>query len=59
MQSKSAEEDAAQRQEANRLPESNLAPAEELWQQPIPQKQHDSATDGSEQQNPQNRRRNR
>src|SRR2546425_3171244 len=44
--SKSAEEDAAQRQDPKRLPEGNLAPAEERRQQPIPQVQHYFAADG-------------
>src|SRR6266478_2966370 len=43
--SKSAEEDSAQRQNSNCLPERDLAPAEELRQQPIPQLQHYFATD--------------
>src|SRR2546425_10381030 len=46
VQSKSAEEDAAQRQDPKRLPEGNLAPAEERRQQPIPQVQHYFAADG-------------
>jgi len=44
--SKSAEEDAAQRQDPKRLPEGNLAPAEERRQQPIPQELHELAADG-------------
>src|SRR5713226_2452221 len=36
----SAKEDAAQRQQSQRLPEGDLAPAEERRQQPIPQVQH-------------------
>ena len=35
--SESAEQDPAQRQNSERLPESNLAPAEERRQQPVPQ----------------------
>src|SRR6266566_8053026 len=55
--SKSAEEDTAQRQNSNRLPEGDLAPAEERRQQPIPQLQHYFAADGDKNQNPQNRQR--
>src|ERR1700676_4375084 len=44
--SKSAEEDPAERQNSKRLPEGNLAPAEERRQQPIPQLQHDFAAEG-------------
>src|SRR5271167_2506085 len=43
--SKSAEKDPAQRQKSKRLPESDLAPAEERRQQPIPQVQHYFAAD--------------
>src|SRR6266478_30342 len=43
--SKSAEEDSAERQNSNSLPERDLAPTEELRQQPIPQLQHYFATD--------------
>ena len=43
--SKSAEEDPAQRQKSKRLPEGDLAPAEERRQQPIPQVQHYFAAD--------------
>src|SRR5260370_36865620 len=40
MAAPSAEEDAAQRQKSQRLPESDLAPAEERRQQPIPKWPH-------------------
>ena len=43
--SKSAEEESAQGQKSKRLPEADLAPAEERRQQPIPQVQHDFAAD--------------
>jgi hypothetical protein len=46
--SQAAEEDPAQRQKSKRLPEGNLAPAEERRQQPIPQKHYDSAADSHE-----------
>ena len=46
--SKSAEENPAQRQKSKRLPEGNLAPAEERRQQPIPQLLHDFAADEDE-----------
>jgi hypothetical protein len=46
MESKSAEEDPAQRQDSKRLPEGNLAEAEERRQQPIPQLHHYFAADG-------------
>src|SRR6266542_2208625 len=52
--SKSAEEDPAQRQHSKRLPEGNLAPAEERRQQPIPQLPHDFAADRDKQQHRQN-----
>src|SRR5713226_41099 len=55
--SKSAEEDPAQHQNPKRLPEGDLAPAEERRQQPIPQLQHYFAADGDKQQDPQNRQR--
>ena len=55
--SKSAEEDSAQRQNSNRLPEGNLTPAKERRQQPIPQLQHYFAADGDKCQHPQNRQR--
>ena len=48
MASKSAEEDPAQRQKSKRLPEGDLAPAEERRQQPIPQLPHDLAADEDE-----------
>src|SRR5207245_5345472 len=54
VESQSPEEDPAQRQNSNRLPESNLAPAEERRQQPIPQLQHHFAADGDKQQHRQN-----
>jgi hypothetical protein len=38
-----AKKDAAQRQNSNGLPEGNLTPAEQHWQQPIP-KAHDDFT---------------
>jgi hypothetical protein len=41
----SAEKDPAQHQKSKRLPEADLAEAEERWQQPIPQMQHDFAAD--------------
>src|ERR1700680_1944669 len=44
--SKSAEEDPAERQNYKRWQESNLAPAEERRQQPIPQLQHHFAAEG-------------
>src|SRR5260370_30719385 len=40
MAAPSAEEDAAQRQKSQRLPEGDLAPAEERRHQPIPKAQH-------------------
>ena len=40
-----AEEDAAQRQKSQGLPEGELAPAEQRRQQPIPQVQHYFAAD--------------
>ena len=42
---KSAEEDPAQRQKSKRLPEGDLAPAEERRQQPVPQLHDDFAAD--------------
>src|SRR5712692_4990715 len=57
VQSKSAEEDPAQRQDPQRLPEGDLAPAEERRQKPIPQMQHDFAPDGDKYQKRQNRQR--
>jgi len=51
---KSAEEDAAQQPNSNRLPEGNLAPAEERRKQPVPQAHYDFAADVGKQQNPQN-----
>src|SRR5713226_7219363 len=55
--SKSADEDPAQQQESQRLPEGNLAPAEERRQQPVPQVQHYFAADDDKEQHPQNRQR--
>jgi hypothetical protein len=46
----SAEEDPAQRQDSERLPEGDSGPAEERRQQPVPQLPHDLAADGDEQQ---------
>src|SRR6266850_7486524 len=57
VQPESAEEDAAQRQKSQRLPEGDLAPAEERRHQPIPQVQHYFAADGDEEQHRQNRQR--
>src|SRR5712691_6447732 len=57
VRSKAAEEDAAQHQDPKRLPEGDLAPAEERRQQPIPQLQHDFATDGDKDEDPENRQR--
>src|SRR5437899_4309345 len=57
VESKSTEENPAQRQDPQRLPEGNLAPAEDRRQQPIPQLQHYFAADGDKQQEPQNRQR--
>src|ERR1700739_2855829 len=48
VRSESAEEDAAQYQDSKRLPESDLAPAEERRQQPVPKLQHYFAADGDE-----------
>ena len=45
MTTPSAEEDAAQRQKSKRLPEGDLAPAEERRQQPVPQMHHQFAAD--------------
>ena len=57
VRSKSAEEDPAQRQNPQRLPEGDLAPAEEWRQQPIPQVQHLFAADGDKYRDRQNRQR--
>ena len=48
----SAEEDPAERQEAERLPERDPGPAEERRQQPVPQQPHDLAAEGDEQRDP-------
>src|SRR5512146_2548209 len=53
VESKSAEEDPAQQQQPQRLPEADLAPPEERRQQPIPQVQHDFAADEDEYRHPQ------
>src|SRR6266403_604948 len=45
MTAPSAEEDAAQRQKSQGLPEGDLAPAKERRQQPIPQVQHQFAAE--------------
>jgi Nickel-dependent hydrogenase len=45
VRSQAAEEDTAQQQKSKRLPKSDLAPAEQRRQQPIPQVQHDFAAD--------------
>src|SRR5712692_4842988 len=50
--SKSAEEDPAQQQESQRLPEGNRAPTEERRQEPVPQVQHYFAADGDKEQHP-------
>src|SRR5271169_6443584 len=50
----SAEEDAAQREDPQRLPEGNLVPSEERRQQPIPQLHHYFAADGDKCHDPQN-----
>jgi hypothetical protein len=52
-----AEEDPAERQNSNRLPEGKLAPSEERRQQPIPQMHHYFAADEDKERNPQDRRR--
>jgi hypothetical protein len=52
---KSAEEDAAEREESHGLPEGDLPPAEERRQQPVPQVQHDLATDEDKDQHSKNR----
>src|SRR6266536_5719881 len=52
-QSRPAEQDPAQREESERLPEGHRGPAEERRQQPVPQQLHDFATDEGEQQDPQ------
>src|SRR5439155_4822713 len=57
VESQSAEENPAQCQNSNRLPEGNLAPAEERGQEPIPQLQHYYSADGDKQQYRQNRQR--
>ena len=54
----SAEEDAAEREEAHGLPKGDLAPAEERRQEPVPEVQHDFAADKNKQQHAQNRQRN-
>src|SRR5664279_4698914 len=56
-QSESTEKNAAQRQKAKRLPEGNLAPAEERRKQPIPEVQHQFAADKEEQEYSKNRQR--
>src|SRR5207302_9859161 len=50
VESISAEQDPAERQQSKRLPEGNLAPAEKWRQQPIPQLPYDFAADGDEEQ---------
>jgi len=55
--SQSAEQDAAQQQKSQGLPEINLAEAEERRQQPIPQVQHDFAADEGKEQHRQDRQR--
>ena len=57
MPSKSAEEDPAEQQNSQRLPEGNLANAEDRRQQPVPQLQDDFAADGDEHHHPQERQR--
>src|SRR5947209_159582 len=52
--SQSAKEDSAQRQDSKRLPEGNLAPAEERRQQPIPQVLHYFAANKDKERHPQN-----
>src|SRR5713226_7451062 len=52
-----SEEDPAQRQKSQRLPERDLPPAEERRQQPIPQVQHDFAADGDKYRDRQDRQR--
>src|SRR6266481_3259242 len=52
--SMAAEQDPAQRQNSKRLPEGDLAPAEQRRQQPIPEFQHDFAAEGNKQHDPQN-----
>src|SRR5271157_197635 len=55
--SQSAEEDPAQRQQSQRLPKGDLAPAEERRQQPIPEVQHYFAADEDKEQQRQDRQR--
>jgi hypothetical protein len=45
---KSAEQDPAQRENPKRLPEGNLAPAEDRRQQPIPKLPHYFTSEGDE-----------
>src|SRR5229473_854938 len=53
--SMSAEKDPAQRQKSKRLPEGDLAPADERRQQPIPQAHHDFAAEDDKCEHRQNR----
>src|SRR5579872_243190 len=57
MASESAEEDPAQRQQAQRLPERQHAPAKEWGQQPVPKMHDDFAADEDKQRNGHNRQR--
>jgi hypothetical protein len=52
-----AKKDAAQRQNSNSLPEGNLMPAEQHWQQPVPKAHYDLAADEDKKRYSQNCRR--
>lgn len=57
VESKSAEQDPAQQQHPERLPEGDFAPGEERRQQPIPEVQHYLAADCDKHRQPQDRQR--
>ena len=52
---KSAEQDAAEREESHGLPERDFAPAEERGQEPIPEVQDDLAADEDKEKHSHNR----
>jgi len=52
---KAAEQDPAESEQSESLPEGDLLPSEQRRQQPVPQEPHDFAANGDEEQHPQNR----
>src|SRR5690242_12360904 len=57
MPAETAEEDAAEGEQAESLPEGEFVPAEERWHEPVPEMQNDFAADEGEEEHSQNRQR--